>query len=124
MEEGKLLHAIINSAIDGIITIDDRGIVESINPAALNLFGLEEHEVTGRNISVLMPEPYKSAHDGYLQRYQSTGEKRIIGIGREVVGLRKDGSTFPFRLAVAEVFYESRRIYTGFVHDLSKEKRS
>lgn len=122
MEEGKLLHAIINTAIDGIITIDERGLVESINPAALKLFGFEDHEVIGRNISMLMPEPYKSAHDGYLQRYQSTGEKRIIGIGREVVGLRKDGSTFPFRLAVAEVFYESRRIYTGFVHDLSKEK--
>ena len=122
MEEVKLLNAIINTAIDGIITIDDRGLIESINPAALKLFGYEEHEVTGRNISVLMPEPYKSAHDGYIQRYQTTGEKRIIGIGREVVGLRKDGSTFPFRLAVGEVLYENRRIYTGFVHDLSKEK--
>ena len=108
MEEVKLLNAIINTAIDGIITIDDRGLIESINPAALKLFGYEEHEVTGRNISVLMPEPYKSAHDGYIQRYQTTGEKRIIGIGREVVGLRKDGSTFPFRLAVGEVLYENR----------------
>lgn len=122
MEETKLLHAIINTAIDGIITIDYRGIIESMNPAALKIFGYEEEEVHGKNISVLMPEPDKSAHDGYLHRYQSTGEKRIIGIGREVRGLRKDGSTFPFRLAVSEVEYENRKIYTGFIHDLSKEK--
>lgn len=124
MDKVKLLHAIIETAIDGIITIDYRGIVESMNPAALKLFGYEEHEVKGKNISVLMPEPYKSAHDGYIHRYQTTGEKRIIGIGREVLGLRKDGSTFPFRLAVSEVEYEDRKIYTGFVHDLSKEKQA
>lgn len=124
MDKLKLLHAIIETAIDGIITIDYRGIVESMNPAALKLFGYEEHEVKGKNISVLMPEPYKSAHDGYMQRYQTTGEKRIIGIGREVLGLRKDKTTFPFRLAVSEVEYEDRKIYTGFVHDLSKEKEA
>lgn len=122
MEEVRLLHSIINTAIDGIITIDYRGIIESMNPAALKIFGYEEAEVHGKNISVLMPEPDKSAHDGYLHRYQSTGEKRIIGIGREVRGLRKDRSTFPFRLAVSEVEYENRKIYTGFIHDLSKEK--
>lgn len=124
MEEVKLLHAIINTAIDGIITIDYRGIIESMNPAALKIFGYGEAEVHGKNISVLMPEPDKSAHDGYLQRYQTTGEKRIIGIGREVLGLKKDGSTFPFRLAVSEVEYEKRKIYTGFIHDLSKEKEA
>lgn len=119
----NLLHAIISTAIDGIITIDSRGLIESMNPAALRLFGYEqEEELVGRNISVLMPEPDKSAHDGYINRYQSTGEKRIIGIGREVRGLRKDKSTFPFRLAVSEVEYESRKIFTGFIHDLSKEK--
>lgn len=122
MEEQRLLNAIIDTAIDGIITIDYRGIVETINPAALKLFGYEASEVIGRNISVLMPEPYRSAHDGYMQRYQTTGEKRIIGIGREVLGLRKDGTTFPFRLAVSEVHYLNRTIYTGFIHDLSKEK--
>lgn len=122
MEEWKLLNAIINTAIDGIITIDYRGIIESMNPAALQLFGYDEAEVNGKNISVLMPEPDSSAHDGYLHRYQTTGEKRIIGIGREVLGLKKDGSTFPFRLAVSEVEYESRKIYTGFIHDLSREK--
>lgn len=122
MEEAKLLNSIINTAIDGIITIDYRGIIETMNPAALKIFGYEEKEVHGKNISVLMPEPDKSAHDGYLQRYQSTGERRIIGIGREVLGLKKDGSTFPFRLAVSEVEYENRKIYTGFIHDLTREK--
>jgi len=122
MDKLKLLYAIIDSAIDGIITIDYRGHIESMNPAALKLFGYEEDEVKGKNISVLMPEPDKSRHDSYMQRYQSTGEKRIIGIGREVLGLRKDHTTFPFRLAVSEVEYENRKIYTGFIHDLSKEK--
>jgi two-component system sensor kinase FixL len=124
MESAKLLKAIIETAIDGIITIDDRGRVESLNPAALRLFGYSLEEVVGKNISMLMPEPDKSGHDGYLQRYQHTGEKRIIGKGREVRGLRKDGSTFPFRLAVSEVRYDERTIYTGFIHDLSKEKEA
>ncbi|RZM13174.1 MAG: PAS domain S-box protein, partial [Pedobacter sp.] len=94
------------------------------NPAAQKLFGYELEEVIGRNISMLMPEPDKSGHDGYLSRYQHTGEKRIIGKGREVRGLKKDGSTFPFRLAVSEVKYDERIIYTGFIHDLSKEKEA
>lgn len=122
MDNVKLLNAIIDTAIDGIITIDDKGIIETINPAALKIFGYEESEVIGKNISILMPEPDKSAHDGYMQRYQHTGERRIIGIGREVNGLKKDNTTFPFRLAVSEVQYQDRRIYTGFIHDLSKEK--
>lgn len=122
MDKLKLLHAIIESAIDGIITIDSKGIIETMNPAALKLFGFEEDEVRGKNISVLMPEPDKSKHDSYIHRYQTTGEKRIIGIGREVRGLRKDKTTFPFRLAVSEVEYEDRKIFTGFIHDLSKEK--
>ncbi|MHB1179181.1 MAG: PAS domain-containing sensor histidine kinase [Daejeonella sp.] len=122
MDDLKLLHAIIESAIDGIITIDSKGIIETMNPAALKLFGYGHNEVTGRNICILMPEPDRSAHDGYLEHHQRTGEKRIIGIGREVLGLRKDNSTFPFRLAVNEVEYEDRKIYTGFIHDLSREK--
>ncbi|WP_256009709.1 PAS domain-containing sensor histidine kinase [Desertivirga xinjiangensis] len=124
MDKAKLLNAIIETAIDGIITIDSRGIIESINPSALKLFGYEEHEVKGKNISVLMPEPDRSAHDSYINRYQQTGEKRIIGIGREVLGLRKDKTTFPFRLAVSEVEYQDRKIFTGFVHDLTKEKQA
>ncbi len=124
MENARLLNSIIETAIDGIITIDNRGLIESLNPAALKLFGYTIEEVKGQNIKMLMPEPDKSAHDGYLDRYEHTGEKRIIGVGREVRGLRKDGTTFPFRLAVSEVQYEDRKIYTGFIHDLSREKEA
>lgn len=124
MEGAQLLKAIIETAIDGIITIDDKGRVESLNPAAQKLFGYSLDEVMGNNISMLMPEPDRSAHDGYINRYQRTGEKRIIGKGREVLGLRKDGTTFPFRLAVSEVHYKDRTIYTGFIHDLSREKEA
>jgi len=122
MDTAKLLKAIIENAIDGIITIDRDGIVESINPAALKLFGYDAEEVIGNNVSMLMPEPDHSNHDRYIRDYRRTGVKKIIGIGREVRGLRKDGSTFPFRLAVSEVHYDNKIAFTGFVHDLSKEK--
>lgn len=122
MESSKLLTAIIEHAIDGIITIDTHGIVESINPSALKLFGYEEADVIGRNVSVLMPEPHRSSHDNYIANYLRTGNKKIIGIGREVRGKRKDGTTFPFRLAVSEVIMRDKKIFTGFIHDLSKEK--
>jgi len=122
MDRQKLLEAIIETAIDGIITMDSNGIIETMNPAALKLFGYHPDEVKGKNVSVLMPEPDRSAHDGYIHRYQNTGEKRVIGIGRDVFGLRKDRTTFPFRLGVSEVEYEDRKIFTGFIHDISKEK--
>jgi two-component system sensor kinase FixL len=122
MDTAKLLEAIIEHAIDGIITIDSHGIIESINPAACALFQFDASEVIGHNVSVLMPPPDRELHDSYIDRYQKTGHKKIIGIGREVRGQRKDGTTFPFRLAVSEVFYKDKTIYTGFIHDLSKEK--
>ena len=122
MDKQALLKAIIDNAIDGIITIDTAGKVESMNPSACALFGYETEQVIGNNISMLMPEPYHSQHDGYLKRYQETDEAHIIGIGREVSGLRKDRSVFPFRLAVSQVQYEGRIVYTGFIHDLSREK--
>lgn len=123
MEREKLLIAIIENAIDGIITIDDRGLIENINPAALELFGfVSRDELLGKNVSVLMPEPDKHKHDSYLSNYEHTGKKKIIGIGREVTGQRKDGSTFPFRLGVSEIKFTDRRIYTGFIHDLSRQK--
>ncbi|KHJ38122.1 sensor protein FixL [Pedobacter glucosidilyticus] len=122
MDKEALLEAIINNAIDGIITIDTKGLIESINPSACELFGYQVSEVVGKNISMLMPEPYRSQHDGYIHRYHQTGEAHIIGIGREVTGLRKDKSQFPFRLAVSKVQYEGRIVYTGFIHDLSREK--
>lgn len=122
LESTKLLEAMIETAIDGIITIDSRGIIESMNPAALVLFEYELDEVMGRNISMLMPEPDRSRHDGYISNYQETGHKKIIGIGREVRGRKKNGETFPFRLAVSEVFYNNKSVFTGFIHDLTKEK--
>jgi two-component system sensor kinase FixL len=124
MDSARLLKAIIENAIDGIVTIDKRGLIETINPAAWKLFGYEAEELIGRNISVLMPEPYHSEHDGYMERYHQTGQKKIIGIGREVRGKCKDGRTFPFRLAVSEVSLEDKTIYTGFIHDLTKEREA
>ncbi|MFA5245535.1 MAG: PAS domain-containing sensor histidine kinase [Pedobacter sp.] len=123
-EKAALLHAIIENAIDGIITIDDRGLIESINPAACKLFGYTIDEVIGKNISLLVPHPDKEKHDEYIARYQRTGEPHIIGKGRDVKGLRKDGTMFPFRLGVNEVKSAGRVIYAGFVHDLSKEKEA
>jgi two-component system sensor kinase FixL len=124
MENAALLKAIIQNAIDGIITINDRGIIETINPAACTLFQRTPDEVIGKNVSVLMPQPYKEQHDGYIHRYQQTHEPHIIGTGREVTGLKKDGSVFPFRLGVSEVQYSGRKIFTGFIHDLSREKEA
>lgn len=124
MEKAALLKAIIENAIDGIITIDERGTIETINPSACKLFQYAAEEVTGKNISTLMPQPDRGQHDGYIHRYQQTGNPHIIGIGREVKGLKKDGSVFPFRLAVSEVQLSGRKIYTGFIHDLSREKEA
>lgn len=124
MENALLLKAIIENAIDGIITIDDRGHIETINPSACHLFQYGPGDVVGKNISVLMPPPDKTHHDEYIARYQRTGSPHIIGIGREVKGLKKDGSVFPFRLAVSEVQYSGRKIYAGFIHDLTREKEA
>lgn len=96
MENAALLKAIIENAIDGIITINNYGIIESINPAACNLFQYSPGEVIGKNISVLMPSPDKELHDGYINRYQNTGEPHIIGFGREVKGLKKKWIRIPF----------------------------
>lgn len=124
MENAALLQAIIKNAIDGIITIDDRGNIETINPAACKLFLYGPEEVIGNNVSMLMPPPDRDQHDEYINRYKRTGEPHIIGIGREVTGLRKDGTRFPFRLAVSEVQYSGRKIFTGFIHDLSLQKEA
>lgn len=116
------LNGIIDAAIDGIITIDSKGVIESINMAAANQFGYSEKEVIGNNITMLMPQPYRAEHDGYIDRYMTTKKPRIIGIGREVVGKTKDGKEFPFRLAVSEVILNDRIIFTGIIHDLSDVK--
>lgn len=116
------LEAIIDTAIDGILTIDMNGLVERMNPAAAELFGYEISEVIGNNIKMLMPEPYHSGHSGYLHRYNTTKVPHIIGIGREVMGKKKNGNVFPFRLAVSEVLLNDRIIFTGVIHDLSDVK--
>ncbi|MFB9843809.1 PAS domain-containing sensor histidine kinase [Mucilaginibacter ginsenosidivorans] len=124
MENAPLLNAIIQNAIDGIITITENGVVELINPSACKLFGYSPEEVIGNNLSMLMQSPDKDRHDTYLQRYQQTGIPHIIGTGREVTGLKKDGNVFPFRLAVSEVQLAEGIIYTGFIHDLSPRKEA
>ncbi|ALL07060.1 histidine kinase [Pedobacter sp. PACM 27299] len=124
MENTVLLKAIIDNAIDGLITIDDQGIIESINPSACRLFSYTEQEVLGKNVSMLMPQPDRTNHNGYLFHYKKTAKASIIGIGRELTGLKKNGSTFPFRLGVSEVKYSGRIIYAGFIHDLSREKEA
>lgn len=116
-------RAIIQSAVDGIIVIDSRGTIESFNPAAERLFGYRQAEVLGRNVSMLMPEPYRSEHDGYLARYVTTGQAKIIGIGREVSAMRKDGSIFPVHLSVGEMHIEGAPKFTGIVHDLTERVR-
>ncbi|MEL6135055.1 MAG: PAS domain S-box protein, partial [Bacteroidota bacterium] len=125
IQEGEaLLQAIIETAVDGIITIDGKGKVESMNPAAAHLFGYAPDEVVGQNVSMLMPEPYHSAHDGYLENYHRTGVGKIIGVGREVKGQRKDGTIFPFRLSISKVEYHDREIFTGIVHDITAMKEA
>jgi PAS domain S-box-containing protein len=117
------MRAIFETAVDAIITIDDRGIMERLNPAAQRMFGYTEDEVRGKNIWMLMPAPHRARHDGYLEHYLQTGEKRIIGIGREVQGLRRDGSIFPMELSVAEMQVSGRRMFTGLVRDITERKR-
>lgn len=121
-EAALQLEAIFESATDGIITIDEQGRMEMVNPAAARLFGYQPEEMLGRSINMLMPTAHSKQHDSYIQRYMQTGQARIIGIGREVSALRKDGTAFPIRLSISEVKLPGRRLFTGIVHDLSRQK--
>lgn len=118
------LRSIFDTAPEAMIVINDEGVVQSYGASAERMYGWRPAEVIGRNISMLMPQPFRDQHDSYLKRYLQTGEKRIIGIGRIVVGQRKDGTTFPMELAVGEVASEHGRFFTGFVRDLTdREER-
>jgi two-component system, LuxR family, sensor kinase FixL len=116
------LQSVLDTVPDATVVIDEAGIMQSFNAAAIRLFGYTEAEAVGKNVSMLMPTPYREGHDGYIHRYLTTGERRIIGIDRVVTGQRKDGSTFPMKLAVGEVRYEGRRHFTGFIRDLTERQ--
>ncbi|HEY0600372.1 MAG TPA: PAS domain S-box protein [Brevundimonas sp.] len=118
------LQSILATVPDAMIVITERGIMQSFSDAAERLFGWTSAEVIGQNVKILMPEPYREQHDGYLDRYLTTGERRIIGVGRVVVGERKDGSTFPMELAVGEMISGDQRFFTGFVRDLSERQQT
>jgi two-component system, LuxR family, sensor kinase FixL len=121
-EREARLRSILETAPDAIIVIDENGIVESYSVSAERLFGFPSAEVIGRNVSMLMPAPYREHHDGYLAHYRKTGERKIIGIGRVVVGRRRDGTTFPMELAVGEVQANEKRLFTGFMRDLTERQ--
>lgn len=121
-EREVLFTSVFNTTLEGIILIDTQGIIVYFNPAAEKIFGYRNAEVVGHNVSMLMPEPYHSEHDGYLQRYLHGGPAKIIGIGREVTGQRKNGNTFPMYLAVSEMQFDGKHLFTGVARDLSAEK--
>ncbi len=123
-ERQAALSAILQTAVDGIITIDEEGIIRTVNPAVQALFGYAAEEIIGRNVKLLMPEPDRRQHDGYMAGYFTTGKRKIIGIGREVTGRRKDGSTFPMHLAVSEFSFDGQRRFTGIIHDITQRKET
>lgn len=122
VEQAVRLRAVLDAAVDGIVTIDDRGIIESVNSATTKLFGYDAEEMVGQNVSILMPLPFRGEHNQYLENYRQSGTPKIIGIGREVEGRRKDGSTFPMDLSVGEVNLADRRLFTGIIRDLTAQK--
>ncbi|MBU3909908.1 MAG: PAS domain S-box protein [Gammaproteobacteria bacterium] len=121
-QSSERVRSIIDTVVDGIITIDAGGLIQTVNPATERLFGYAAAAMIGQNVKLLMPEPFHSAHDGYLHNYTSTGVKKIIGIGREVVGRRQDGTTFPMDLAVGEMTVNGARMFTGIVRDITERK--
>jgi PAS domain S-box-containing protein len=122
-ESGAQLKAVLDTAVDGIILIDAQGSITMFNPACERLFGYTDEEVLGRNVKILMPEPYRHEHDKYLHTYNQTHRAKIIGIGREVMGQRKDGSTFPMHLSVGEAELHEGPVYIGIIHDLTDQKQ-
>jgi two-component system, LuxR family, sensor kinase FixL len=124
VQREALLRSILDTVPDGMVVIDERGIIQSFSAAAERMFGYTADEVCGRNVSLLMASPYQENHDSYLARYLATGERRIIGLTRVVTGRRKDGSVFPHELWVGEVREGGQRLFTGFVHDLTQRQQT
>jgi PAS domain S-box-containing protein len=122
-EAEERMRSVVDHVVDGIITIDERGNIQSYNPAAENIFGYTRNQVLGQNVKMLMPEPYHGEHDGYISNYLNTGKPKIIGIGREVLGKRRDGTVFPMELAVSAFHIGQRRYFTGIVRDITERKR-
>jgi PAS domain S-box-containing protein len=122
-KHAAVVAAVLNTVEDAIITIDANGIIKDFNPAAARVFGYSPNEVVGLNVKVLMPEPYSREHDGYLINYLRTGQAKMIRLGREVSGRRKDGSIFPMELAVGEMTVSGRRMFTGVVRDITERKQ-
>ena len=118
-----LLRSILDTVPEAMIIIDERGVIQSFSAAAAALFGYRRDEVIGQNVKILMPEPYRAEHDGYLDNYLRTGEQRIIGYGRLVKAITKDGTVFPIELSVGEARSKSRRMFTGFVRDLTSRQK-
>ena len=121
-EREERLRSITQTAPDAIVVIDETGIIDTVNPATERLFGYSSAELVGENVKILMPSPYREAHDAHLARYRETGEKHVIGIGRVVVGRRKDGTTFPARLSIGEIELGQGRVFTGFIHDITERQ--
>ncbi|MEI6154700.1 MAG: PAS domain S-box protein, partial [Deltaproteobacteria bacterium] len=123
-EKEAKISTILNNTIEGIITINEDKIIETFNPASERFFGFKAEEAIGKNINILMPEPYCSQHDQFIENYLKTGTRNIIGIGREVAGKRKDGSTFPLELSISEVNLGEKKLFTGILRDITERKKT
>ena len=117
------LQAVLNTVVDGIITINDKGIIQAFNPAAENIFGYNTDEVIGKNVRMLMPSSYSKHHNQYIQNYLKTGQAQVIGIGREVAAQKKDGSIFPMELGISEFSVSNKRMFVGIIRDISERKQ-
>ena len=118
----QMLQAALQTAVGAIIIIDQLGLIRTLNPAVENMFGFAGHELIGRNVNILMPEPFHSRHDGYLRHHLQTGERKIIGIGRQVMARRRNGAIFPVHLSVSAFEADGEKYFTGILHDLSEQR--
>lgn len=124
VENDSHLQIVMNTVLDGMIIINDEGIIQSFNSAAERIFGYSPEEVRGQNVKMLMPDPYHTEHDGYLKNYLETGDRKVIGIGREVKAKRKDGSIFPMELGINEMVFAEKRVFVGTIRDITERKEA